>query len=100
MSVLMTLRVTGDAKALEAVDPSVFQGVVAKAEGMGASKHRFFTNGTEVLVVDEWPDRETFQQFFESTPEIPEVMAAAGVTTQPVIEFWERAGVEDALNWA
>ena len=53
MSVLMTLRVTGDAKALEGVDPAVFQGVVAKAEGMGATKHRFFTNGTEVLVVDK-----------------------------------------------
>jgi hypothetical protein len=99
MSVLMTLRVTGDAKALEGVDPAVFQGVVAKAVGMGATKHRFFTNGSEVLVVDEWPDRETFQQFFDGTPEIPEVMAAAGVTSPPVVEFWDRVGVDDALGW-
>jgi len=99
MSVLMALRVTGDAKGLETVDPDVFKNVVAKAVAMGATKHRFFTNGTEVLVLDEWPDRETFQKFFEETPEIPEVMAAAGVTEQPVIEFWDRAGVEDAVNW-
>ncbi len=99
MTVLVTVRVTGDAKGLESVDPSVFESVVAKAEGMGATKHRFFTNGSEILVVDEWPDQATFQEFFEGTPEVPEVMAAAGVTEQPTIEFWERAGVEDAVNW-
>ncbi|MGO4255163.1 hypothetical protein [Marmoricola sp. RAF53] len=99
MSVLMALRVSGDATGLEKVDPAVFKSVVAKAVEMGATKHRFFTNGSEILVLDEWPDRETFQKFFESTPEVPEVMAAAGVTEQPVIEFWDRVGVDDALNW-
>ena len=99
MSVLMVLRVAGDPKGVEATDASVFQGVVQKAVGMGASKHRFFTNGSEIMVIDEWPDAESFQEFFGSTPEIPEIMASAGVTTEPTVEFWQRMEVDDALNW-
>ena len=99
MSVLMILRVAGDPKGVEATDPTVFKGVVEKAVSMGASKHRFFTNGSEVMVIDEWDSAESFQAFFESTPEIPEIMAAAGVTTEPSIEFWQRMDVDDALNW-
>ncbi len=99
MSVLMTLRVSGDSKGIETVDPAVFKSVIAKAVEMGATRHRFFTNGSEILVIDEWPDRETFQQFFDTTPEVPQVMGAAGVTEQPTIEFWDRVGVDDAVAW-
>lgn len=99
MSVLMILRVSGDPKAVEATDPAVLKTIGDRAEGLGATRHRFFTNGSEVLVVDEWPDAESFQKFFDSSPEIPEVMAAAGVTAAPVIEFWERVNVDDAFGW-
>jgi len=99
MSVLMVLRVAGDPKGVEATDSQVFKEVVEKAVGMGARKHRFFTNGSEILVLDEWDDAESFQEFFGSTPEIPQIMANAGVTTEPTVEFWERMAVDDALNW-
>jgi copper homeostasis protein CutC len=99
MSVLMILRVSGDPKAVEATDQAVFQTVIERAQALGATKHRFFTNGSEVLVVDEWPDQASFQQFFDSSPEIPEIMAAAGVTAPPVIEFWDRMSVDDAFGW-
>ncbi|MFL6023072.1 MAG: hypothetical protein ACJ72D_22640 [Marmoricola sp.] len=100
MSVLMVLRVAGDPKGVEATDSQVFKEVVEKAVGMGAHKHRFFTNGSEIMVVDEWDDEESFQAFFDSTPEIPQIMANAGVTTAPTVEFWQRMEVDDALNWA
>ena len=47
--------------------------------------HRFFANeaGGEVLVVDEWPDAASFMRFFESSPDIGEMMSEAGVTEQP-----------------
>lgn len=99
MSVLMVLRVSGDSKAVESTDPAVLKTVTDRAKDLGATRHRFFTNGSEVLVVDEWPDQATFQQFFDSSPEIPEIMAAAGVTAAPTIEFWERVGVDDAFGW-
>lgn len=99
MSVLMTLRVSGDPKAVEAFDTERLRAIRDTAKTFGAQRHRFYTNGSELLVVDEWPDSESFQKFFDSTPEIGEMMAAAGVTAQPTIEFWDRMDVDDALNW-
>ncbi|MBO9522652.1 MAG: hypothetical protein J7518_14050 [Nocardioidaceae bacterium] len=99
MSVLMTLRVSGDPKGVEGFDIDRIRSIVDTAQAHGVLKHRFFTNGSEILVVDEWPDQETFQKFFDSAPEIGEVMAAAGVTAQPTIEFWDRMNVDDAVAW-
>lgn len=99
MSVLMVLRVSGDPKAVEAYDQAAIQGVAARGKAAGALRHRFFTNGSEVVVVDEWPDRETFQRFFGEETEIGQIMAAAGVTSEPSVEFFERMAVDDAINW-
>ena len=98
MSVLVTLRVVGDAKAVEATDQSVLDTVVERAKSMGCTAHRFYGNGTEVLVVDEWPDTDTFQRFFESSPEVKDLMAAAGVTAPPTIEFWQALDVNDGFG--
>jgi hypothetical protein len=101
MSVLMTLRVKADATKMEALakqNPSLFPSVAEKGEKMGATYHRFYATKDELLVVDVWPDEATFQDFFESTPEIPEVMAAAGVTTQPEITFWRNVDLGDNIG--
>jgi hypothetical protein len=95
----VTVRVSGDPKGVEAYDQAAIQAVADRGKAAGAIRHRFFTNGSEVLVVDEWPDRETFQAFFDTETEIPQVMAAAGVTSQPTIEFWDRMDVEESINW-
>lgn len=98
MSVLVTLRVVADAKAVEATDQAVLDTIVERAKSMGCTGHRFYGNGTEVLVVDVWPDPETFQTFFDTSPEIPDLMHAAGVTTQPTIEFWQALDVDDVIG--
>lgn len=101
MSVLMTMRVKADAKKLEelyAKDKEFFAKVSDKGKTMGATFHRFYATGDEVLVVDEWPDEESFQSFFGSTPEIPEVMAAAGVTEQPTVTFWRELDLGDHIG--
>jgi len=102
MSVLMTLRVTGDPTALEklAVDDSaLFHGVVADASTRGLISHHFYGSDTEVLVVDEWNDEASFQAFFESSgPQIQQMMASAGVTAEPAIEFWRPLEVGDDVG--
>lgn len=95
----MVLRVPGDPKAVEAYDAAAIRAVSARGQAAGVTKHRFFTNGSEVVVVDEWPDRESFQRFFESETEIGQIMAAAGVTSEPSIEFFDRMDVDDAVGW-
>lgn len=97
MSVTMTLRVTADPKEVEATPDEVLQGIVEKAKSMGATYHRFYGSDKEVLVVDEWPDEDTFQKFFDSTPEIGELMQRAGAG-QPDIAFWHHLDVKDDIG--
>jgi hypothetical protein len=101
MSVFMTLRVKADPSRLEAMyeaDPQRFASVAAKGKSMGASYHRFAASDDEILVIDEWPDEQTFHAFFDSTPEIPKIMADAGVSSEPVITFHRRLQLGDDIG--
>ena len=101
MSVLMCLRVHGDAKQLEHLydqDPTTFSSVAEVGRAAGATYHRFYATDDEILVIDEWPDEESFQRFFASQPEIPKIMAAAGVSTQPEITFFRKLDLGDDIG--
>jgi heme-degrading monooxygenase HmoA len=98
MSVFMTLRVKGDAKKLEALyanAPTTFSSVADAGKSMGAISHHFYATEDEILVVDEWPDEGAFHKFFDAQPEIPKIMAEAGVTTQPEVVFWRKLELGD-----
>ena len=101
MSVMMGLRVSvGDvAKFEEAVnsDPDRLRAIADRAKQAGAIHHRFFANvaGGEVLVVDEWDSVESFQRFFENSPDVVEMMGEAGVTSEPVPVFWRELDTLD-----
>jgi quinol monooxygenase YgiN len=98
MSVLMTLRVSGNPKAIEAIDPAFLKNIADRGREYGVIRHRFYGTDDEVLVVDEWPDEESFRRFFDASPEIKDVMAEAGVTTEPTIEFWRELDTDDAVG--
>jgi heme-degrading monooxygenase HmoA len=102
MSVLMTLRVSGDPAAVEklaADNGALFSGVVTDATSRGLISHHFYGSEREVLVVDEWPDEASCKAFFEhSGPQIQQVMTAAGVTTEPTIEYWRHLEVGDDVG--
>jgi quinol monooxygenase YgiN len=97
MSVLMTLRVSGDPKAIEATDPEVLQKVIDRAKEHGVISHHFYGTETEVLVVDEWPDEASFQKFFEASPEVKEMMERAGAG-EPQVTFWHHLDVNDDVG--
>jgi heme-degrading monooxygenase HmoA len=101
MSVLVTLRVRGEATKLEALAaeyPSLLQKIVDRAKEHGVISHQFYGTEKEVLVVDEWPSAEAFQAFFEASPEIRGVMERAGVTTEPEITFWRKLETHDEVG--
>ena len=101
MTVLMLLRVKGDATKVEQLageDPAMLKTIVDRAQANGLQRHRFFGTADEVIVVDEWPDEASFQRFFESSPEIQEIMAKAGVTTPPEITFARQLDIDDAFG--
>lgn len=59
--------------------------------------HRFYGSDDEILVVDEWPDQESFQRFFGAHPEIGELMGQVGVTSEPTISFWRKLDTHDEV---
>jgi heme-degrading monooxygenase HmoA len=91
----MTLRVQGDGAKIEQEDHAMMQQVLERAKGLGLIRHRFYASADEILVVDEWPDEGSFQKFFASSPEIPQMMARAGVTDEPEVRFWHKLDAGD-----
>lgn len=101
MSVLMLLRAQGNGKGLETFaqkNPDVIQKVAARAKEYGVLRHRFFGTENEILVVDEWPSQRDFQRFYESSPEISDMMARAGVTGEPSITFADYVDAGDDIG--
>ena len=103
MSVIMTLRVPGDPKAVERMaqeDPERMQRITGLAKSHGLIAHRFYGAPGQLLVIDEWPDAESFQRFSEEArSEIEPMMAEVGVTAEPEVTFWRELDSHDAFGW-
>ncbi|WP_042377404.1 hypothetical protein [Streptacidiphilus melanogenes] len=105
MSVFMTMEAAGDPKAMEqyaADNKEKMQTVLAAAKRHGLIAHRFHgsDDGTKLLVVDEWPDRQSFEAFFqEMQSELGPMFAAARVTAQIAPTFWRELSTHDAYGW-
>lgn len=102
MSVMMGLRMAVDPDRFQQVidaNPDRLTHIADQARDAGCIHHAFYANaaGGEMLVVDEWPDRESFLGFFESSmDEIAPMMAEAGMTDRPTPVFWHRMDTPDA----
>jgi hypothetical protein len=104
MSVLMTMSMQGDPTKLEehaAADPDGMQEIVGSAKEHGLIAHRFYaTEDGQIMVVDEWPDEQSFQSFFEENRErIGPLMQAAGISSEPQPKFWRKLDTRDEHGW-
>jgi hypothetical protein len=105
MSVIMTLQAAGDPKALEQYvsdNAEKMQNVLEAAKRHGLIAHRFYgsDDGASVMVLDEWPDRQSFESFFkEQESEIRPVFEAARVTAQIEPKGWRELATQDAYGW-
>jgi hypothetical protein len=104
VSVIMTLSVKGDPEKLEqhaASDPAAMQAILQSAKGHGLIAHRFYgSHDGEIVVIDEWPDEESFQSFFEENGgRIGAMMQAAGVTSEPQPRFLRKLDTHDEFGW-
>lgn len=98
MAVLITLKVAADIERLEQFakdNVELFTSVSGRGKEYGAISHRFYVSGGTVMVVDEWPDEESFQKFFGASPEIADIMAAAGASGPPEVSFWTKVDLGD-----
>jgi hypothetical protein len=104
MSVIVTLRGKGDASKLEeyaAADPDRIRGIMEAAQQHGVIAHRFYgTDDGQIMVLDEWPDAESFQAFFGATmDQIQPMMQSAGMTEEPEVSFWRKLDTQDDFGW-
>lgn len=104
MSVLVTLSMKGDGKQLEEYarsNPDGMKEILESAKQHGVIAHRFYgSDDGQLMVVDEWPDAQSFQAFFEENgAKIGPLMQAAGVSTEPHPTFWRKLDTDDEYGW-
>jgi hypothetical protein len=99
MSVLMILKVRGNPDDLEryAKGPGaeVMRRIAEVGKAAGAKSHLFAGGDNEILVVDEWPDEQSFQSFFASQAEIPDLMRDGGAQGPPEITVYRMLDTPD-----
>ena len=103
MSLLLTFRVKGDPALLEkhaAENPDAIRAISDDAQNYGLIAHRFYGADGEIMVVDEWPNAESFQKFFEANRDrIESMMAAVGTSGEPEVTFWRELDTHDKVGW-
>jgi quinol monooxygenase YgiN len=104
MSVIVTVRVKADPRKLEELassDPGRFKAVSDAAKPHGVIAHRFYgSENGEVLVIDEWPDAESFHAFFqEQQGTIGPLMQEVGATSAPEVSVWRKLETHDEIGW-
>ena len=104
MSVMMTLWVQGDPNKLEqhaSQNADQMRAVSDRAKAHGLIAHRFYgSNDGQIMVVDEWPDEQSFQSFFQEQQEpIGQMMQEAGVRSEPQPRFWRKLDTHDEVGW-
>jgi hypothetical protein len=99
MSVIVVLRIPGNPADLEqyASGPGgdVMRRISEAGKAAGAIRHTFAGGDNEVLVIDEWPDEQSFQTFFESQSEIADVMRDGGAQGPPQTSFYRKLNTPD-----
>jgi hypothetical protein len=104
MSVIMVLQLDGDPAKLEdyaGANPDTIKGIRDRAVEKGLIAHRFFADDAgHILVVDEWPDKESFRSFFsEAQSEIGPMMQEVGITNEPQPQFLRVLETHDKYGW-
>jgi len=104
MSVIVTLQMKGDPKRFEeyaAAHADNLRAIAAEAKAAGVIAHRFYgAEGNQIVVIDEWPDTESFHSFFEAqAAAIGPMMADAGLEGEPVITVLHELDTADKVGW-
>lgn len=70
--------------------------IIEDGKSQGAIHRQFAADADGgALVVDEWPDEESFHQFFAGQEDIKKIMAAAGVTSEPTVTVYRLLDTPD-----
>jgi hypothetical protein len=103
MSVIMTGWVEGNPRGVEefaAANRDEMQAVLESAKSNGLIAHRFYGSEGQIMVLDEWPDEQSFQSFFEENRgRIEPMFQAASAPGEPRFIFWHKLDTDDDFGW-
>jgi hypothetical protein len=92
MSVLITLKFATSGETLAKVareNADTMLAIIEDGRRHGAIHHQFVEDPDgSAVVVDEWPDAETFHRFFGTQEDIRAIMERAGVTEPPEVRIY------------
>jgi len=76
------------------------QEILSHATQHGLIAHGFYGADGKILILDEWPDAQSFQEFFaQSESQIVPMMAAAEICGAPNPVFWRKLETNDDYGW-
>ena len=59
--------------------------ITAHGKTLGQIGHRILLAEKELVVIDEWPNEESFHTFFSEAPRMREFLSGAGLSSDPVV---------------
>ena len=87
MSVIVVARFSvsdvGKAAEWARAHAEVPEDITAYGKSLGQIGHRMFTDGKDLVVIDEWPNADTFNAFFAGATRMGEFLSGAGIIGEP-----------------
>jgi heme-degrading monooxygenase HmoA len=104
MSVIITLELNGDPKRFEEfaeANADRLRAISAAGQAAGVIGHRFYgADGNRIMVIDEWPDADSFHRFFTAQADaIGPMMAEVGIEGEPQVTVWHELESHDQVGW-
>ncbi len=93
--VIARFKVADVGKAAEWARASaeVPEDITAYGRSLGQIGHRMFTDGKDLVVIDEWPNGDTLNKFFAGTTKMGEFLSGAGIVGEPEISILDTVDV-------
>jgi 4-aminobutyrate aminotransferase-like enzyme len=67
--------------------------ITVYGKSLGQIGHRMLTDGKDLVVIDEWPDADTFNTFFAGAARMGEFLSGAGVVGEPDVTILDELDV-------
>ena len=93
--VIVRCTVSDLGKALEwgQANGDIAEEITAYGKSLGQLGHRMLTDGKDIVVIDEWPDADTFNKFFAGAARMGEFLSGAGVVGEPEVTVLDAVDV-------
>jgi len=87
VTVIARFKVSDVAKAAEwaKANAEVPEDITAYGKSLGQIGHKMLTDGTDLVVIDEWPNADAFKTFFAGAARMGEFLTGAGIVGEPDI---------------